>query len=229
MLNFFTGQGIRRAQTLVTNTRVLRDEMAALYRRFGDVIYLGGFGGPLLKKPSRTATPTRILSVSRLQQSKCIDWILRSLAKHPDLPPWQLNIVGKGPEFSQLAELASSLNLGDSVIFHGFLSDAALHDLYRSSHIFAMPAIQGYGLPAIEALYQHLAVVMSSDSGVAEVLGGTQWVAISKGGEAEFAEALRNMMQRVSAPSFFDQDLPPLPTEDQWAATYAAHCGWASG
>jgi hypothetical protein len=46
-----------------------------------------------------------------------------------------------------------------------------------------MPARQGYGLPAIEALYQKLGLVVSEESGVIELLENTNWVTIVRGGK----------------------------------------------
>jgi len=155
-----------------------------------------------------------------------IDRILHARAGKQDLPVWELNIVGKGPDLSRLVDLAAALKLGSRVIFHRFVDDAALRELYRSSHIFAMPAVQGYGLPAIEALYQYLAMVMSSDSGIAEVLGAARTVVISKRGSNEFARALCETIRRVSNPAFLGRLLPPMRTEDQWDATYTCSFGW---
>ncbi|NKB16809.1 MAG: hypothetical protein HC774_08105, partial [Sphingomonadales bacterium] len=73
-----------------------------------------------------------------------------------------------------------------------------------------MPARQGYGLPAIEALHHHCAVVMNTESGVAEVLQGSPWVAIAEPGEQAFGACLKAMLIRASQPSFFDQKLPRL-------------------
>ncbi len=226
LLPVFTGRGIRRAQAFVTNTKALRDEMKTLYARGGDVIYLGGFGGPLPRAPERRPVPIKMLSVSRLQASKRIDWVLRALAHQPKLPAWELHIVGKGPEREALMSLTNTLGLADRVLFHGFVDDENLAALYRQSHMFVMPARQGYGLPAIEALYQYLAVVLSADSGVAELLENTPWVALSSGGPDDFGTALRAMLQRVADPAFFQQGLPDLPTEDRWAEEFVRRCNW---
>jgi hypothetical protein len=89
-----------------------------------------------------------------------------------------------------------------------------------------MPAKQGFGLPAIEALYQKLGLVVSDESGVVEILQGTNWVSIAKGGKNGFATATKEMLKRVSASDFYQQPMPELPTEGLWAKKIISHFGW---
>jgi len=229
-----TRRGIRNSTRFVTNTALLRNEMQQLYGRAAEVIYLGGFGGPHIGLNKRISGAVELLTVSRLQTSKRIDWILHALAQvqrdaltNPtSLPAWRLHIAGSGPDELALKSLAASLGLGDWVVFHGFVTDAQLKNLYDSCHVFLMPAKQGYGLPAIEALYQKLAVVVSDESGVVEILQGTSWVSVATGGKAGFASSMREMLQRVMQPEFFSRALPALPTESLWAKNIIRYFDW---
>jgi glycosyltransferase involved in cell wall biosynthesis len=225
----FTRLGVRGALDLYTNTAALAVEMQQLYGRRAEVLYLGGFGEGAAPPPPRDQGQVHLLSVSRLQTSKRIDWMLRALASlgsEPDTPGWRLHIAGNGPERQTLEHLSHRLGLQDRVVFHGFMDDAALQDLYAQAHVFLMPARQGYGLPAIEALHHHCAVVMNTESGVAEVLQGTPWVAIAEPGENAFAQQLREMLLRVRQPGFFHQPLPRLPSMQSWANDLIARAGW---
>jgi colanic acid biosynthesis glycosyl transferase WcaI len=227
--NRFTGMGIQGARGFYTNTAALADEMEHLYKRRAEVLYLGGFGeGAVFQKKCAT-TRIYLLSVSRLQGSKRIDWMLRALASMRDdatLPPWQLHVAGSGPERQALESLRQTLGLTDHVVFHGFVDDTKLQQLYKKAHIFLMPARQGYGLPAIEALHHHCSVVMNTESGVAEVLQQTPWVMVAGTGEIAYQQALHEMLQRVRSPGFFDQDIPQLPSMQTWAKNLVAHAGW---
>lgn len=225
-----TRRGIQGAVRLVTNTVALRDEMHGLYGRAAEVLYLGGFGAPMEGVPQRAATPVELLTVSRLQSSKRIDWILQALAdiKHNGTAhaPWRLHIAGSGPDAGALQALSERLGLSESVVFHGFVSDADLQALYARSHVFLMPAKQGYGLPAIEALYQKMGLVVSAESGVVEILNRTNWVAIAHGGKTGFSSAVADMLTRVVQPGFFEQPLPDLPMEKTWAIKLIQHLQW---
>lgn len=225
-----TGRGIRKSNQFVTNTMSLSDEMAKLYDRKAEVIYLGGFGGPNEEVFKEFVEPVQLLTVSRLQTSKRIDWILHAMAQvlrnQSTYPTCFLHIVGGGPDEIALKQLSASLGLENFVRFHGFVADETLKSLYESCHVFVMPAKQGYGLPAIEALYQKMAVVVSDESGVVEILGNTPWVSVATGGKEGFTNAMQELLLRVKSPGFFDQALPALPTETQWAQNIIRHFDW---
>lgn len=222
-----TGSGVRRAERLLTNTQALAHEMHQLYGRRADVHYLGGHGRVVQEVPLRSDSEVQLLSVCRLQASKRIDWMLRALAASPpDTPPWRLHVAGSGPERDALQALAQSLGLAERVVFHGFVSDEQLEALYRLAHVFLMPARQGFGLPAIEALYRRCAVVLNRESGVSEILDGTPWVLIAEPGEAGFTAAVQAMLRRVQRPGLFDRPLPGLPTMDRWAGEVIEALGW---
>lgn len=224
-----TKRGIQGAQSFLTNTKALADEMGTLYGRRADVVYLGGYGQAEAQAPVRSTDVVELLSVSRLQDSKRIDWILRSLAalnKDGTMPRWHLHIVGKGPEKAALETLAHTLGLAGQVTFHGFVTDAELDALYQRCHVFLMPARQGYGLPAIEALYRHCAVVMNVESGVAEVLQGTPWVAVAEPGVSAFQMALWVMANRIQSGHLHQLPLPTLPSMEDWASETTRALSW---
>jgi len=226
-----TRRGVRGARAFATNTQALSDELRALYGREAQVFHLGGFGQqPLTQAPTRPMAPIELLSVCRLQTSKRIDWMLRGLAailREPrGEPPFRLHVAGSGPQAAELAALSHRLGLDDRVFFHGFVDDEQLAALYRRSHVFLMPALQGYGLPAIEALYRMQGVVLHRDSGVVELLRDTPWVVVTDGGPAGFTEGMREMLRRTQAPGFFSRPLPPLPTEQGWGRQLIEAFGW---
>lgn len=229
--HWLTRLGIQGASGFATNTKALADEMQALYGRRAEVVYLGGFGQqPLQHLPARTSAPIELLSVSRLQTSKRVDWILRSLADLAREPSatsdFMLHVVGTGPEEHALKALSEQLKIGHRVRFHGFVSDETLAHLYLRSHVFLMPALQGYGLPAIEALYRRQGVVLNRESGVVELVGQSNWAVVSEPGPEGFTQGVRDMLRRVSNPDFFVQPLPPLPTEEAWAKKMIGSFGW---
>jgi hypothetical protein len=71
-----------------------------------------------------------------------------------------------------------------------------------------------------------MGVVVSSESGVVEILENTNWVAIARGGKQGFASALAEMLGRVVHPEFFNQLLPQLPVETTWARNVIGSLVW---
>jgi glycosyltransferase involved in cell wall biosynthesis len=60
-----------------------------------------------------------------------------------------------------------------------------------------MPAVQGYGLPALEALARGVPVVLHRESGVSEILRGTPWAEIIEDSSDELALAINTMVNRI--------------------------------
>ena len=122
--------------------------------------------------------------------------------------------------------MSDDLGLSDAVVFHGFVSDQQLRMLYEKCHLFLMPARQGYGLPAIESLYRKLALIVSEDSGVVEILKDSDSVTVVRGGAAAFSSAVKEMLLRIRKPDFFERAALNLPSEESWAKEMIVHCGW---
>jgi len=79
---------------------------------------------------------------------------------------------GKGWHYAAVRSEVERLNLGERVIFTGFVADADLPDLYRAATVFAYPALyEGFGLPALEAMACGVPVVASNTSSLPEVVG----------------------------------------------------------
>jgi glycosyltransferase involved in cell wall biosynthesis len=102
--------------------------------------------------PGRSAAPS-FLYVGRLKRYKGIGFAIRALAVARRLrPDLRLEIAGTGDYRAQLEQLATSLQLDRSVIFHGFVSEERKIDLLRGAwaHILPSPK-EGWGITVIEA------------------------------------------------------------------------------
>ena len=139
----------------------------------------------------------------------------------------QLEIVGTGSQSSALAALASRLGVTSYVTFHGRVSDEQLDRIYDASHLFLMPARQGYGLPALEALSRGLPVVAHKESGVSEILANTPWVELIDGEVESLLRAIRRLALRLVHGVLTHTPLPDFPSEDDWATKICRKCGWA--
>jgi glycosyltransferase involved in cell wall biosynthesis len=125
-----------------------------------------------------------------------------------------------------LKELSQHLGLSGRVHFHGFLSDKEVARHYQLAHLFLMPARQGYGLPALEALYRGMPVLLHRESGVSDILLNTPWATVITGGEESMLVGLTSAVNSVITGKHTNFPLPDLPTEDEWAEEVARLCGW---
>jgi len=241
--NEIVGYGLRSGGKTIVTSEFLREECRRDFRVDAEIERMGGFSGELHEgvtlRPFMANQQLRILSVCRLEANKRLDWLLRALAAletagtQPLTAPlsqlanWRFDLAGKGPQLETLRSLARQLRIEHRVNFHGFVPDAELEAMYAEAHLFLMPAVQGYGIPAIEALGRGIPVLLHRDSGVSDILMNTPWATVFAGDERDTVGALANSIDGVLRGRHLDVALPELPTEDLWAERVATLCGWA--
>jgi glycosyltransferase involved in cell wall biosynthesis len=240
--NQVIANGLRSGGKTIVTSEFLREECRRDFGVEAEVARMGGLSGELhggvKLRPFASTRELRMLSVSRLEANKRLDWLLRALAgleNEPTAPltaalselaDWRFDIAGKGLQLEKLRALAQQLGIEHRVRFHGFVPDAELEAMYAEAHLFLMPAVQGYGIPAIEALGRGIPVLLHRESGVSDILLDTPWATVFTGDERETAGALAESIDGVLRGRYLDVALPELPTEDAWAERVATLCGW---
>ncbi|HID09034.1 TPA: glycosyltransferase family 1 protein, partial [Candidatus Micrarchaeota archaeon] len=113
-----------------------------------------------------------VLYVGRMSLHKGPDWFLKYAKRVLEKVPNVLFVmVGKGEMLPQLVNLAAELGIAKHVVFTGFLSEAEKEALYDLADVFVLPSVsEPFGLTPFEALAHGVPVVLSKQSGVAEVL-----------------------------------------------------------
>lgn len=239
--NRIAGIGLRSGGHTFVTSEYLHEECRRDFNVNADIVRMGGLVGSArnTRREARVDTSLRMLSVCRIENNKRIGWLLRALAEletravAPLCAPlshvtdWRFDLAGKGSQIANLTAQAGSLGLADRVHFHGFVSDSALDQMYERADLFLMPALQGYGIPALEALARGLPVLLHRESGVSDLLLDTPWATVLSGGEENTTEALARAIEGVLRQSFAGVPQPALPTEEEWAGEVARLCGWA--
>jgi glycosyltransferase involved in cell wall biosynthesis len=83
-------------------------------------------------------------------------------------------IVGSGEQYFELITLAADLGISKNVMFVGFQRGKRWRDSYAIADLFVMPSIsEPFGLTALEAIGYGTPVLMSKQSGVAEVIANS--------------------------------------------------------
>lgn len=126
-------------------------------------------------KSERKFKEKMVLFVGRLTRQKgpekFLDIASKVLEKNPDV---RFVMAGVGDYFKRLLEQSSYRNIGNRFHMTGFLNLEKLRYLFSVSDIYCMPSIsEPFGLSAIEAAQFGIPCVISKQSGVAEVLGGS--------------------------------------------------------
>lgn len=105
-----------------------------------------------------------VLSVGRLEATKRVDLVIRSLAH--TARPVRLVVVGEGPLRPRLEELAHEVGVSDRVLFAGRVPDAELVDLYAGALAVVFPPYdEDYGYVTLEAFLARKPVVTTTDAG----------------------------------------------------------------
>jgi len=228
-----TGFGLRSGGHTIVTSEYLRGESHREFNVRADITRMGGLTSADAFRARPVTNDLRMLSVSRIEANKRIDWILRALEALEHESPvlsarvnWRLDIVGKGSAIKSMQQLATNLGLGERVHFHGYVNDEELTKLYETTHLFLMPAVQGYGIPAIEALSRGIPVLLHRESGVSDILRRTPWAVVIDGKESAMLGGLRQAIDSALAGTYLSAPLPYLPTEDEWAERVARLCNW---
>ncbi|MGP8258799.1 MAG: glycosyltransferase [Acidobacteriaceae bacterium] len=237
LYNRIIAHGLAGGGNTIVTSEYLRSQCLRDFHIQAYIARMGGLTSPeslFHIRPIQSGGTLRLLSVCRIEANKRIDWLLRSLAElEATTPPlslwtdWRLDLAGTGPQLTSLTQLAAQLGLAGRVHFHGFVPDRELQVLYDQANLFLMPAIQGYGIPAIEALQRGIPVLLHRDSGVSDILLETPWATVFSGDPSHLTAALASAIDGVLDGRHLAAHLPPLPTEDEWASQVARLCAWA--
>jgi glycosyltransferase involved in cell wall biosynthesis len=80
-------------------------------------------------------------------------------------------MAGSGDMIKRTIELAAEMGIGHKVLFTGFLRGDDVDKVFRMADLFVMPSVsEPFGLVPLEALRNDVPVIISKQSGVAEVL-----------------------------------------------------------
>ena len=135
-----------------------------------------------------------VVGSGRLHRQKGFDLLLRAHARAlaDGAPAHHLVLVGDGPDRVALERLADELEVGDSVVFTGFVANP--HAIVARAAAFVLPSRwEGYPLALVEAICCGTPCIAASCvSGPEEVLDGGRFGALVGPEDAnELAAALR--------------------------------------
>lgn len=113
-----------------------------------------------------------VLTVGAVQKRKNIRGLVKAFESMPQ--GWKLAIAGAGEGYGAAEELRAvqeSPRKGDIDVL-GYVTAAALEELYRRASIFAFPSFdEGFGMPVLDAMARGVPVVASRRSAIPEVAG----------------------------------------------------------
>ncbi|MCF8384106.1 MAG: glycosyltransferase [Chlorobium sp.] len=113
-----------------------------------------------------------IISAGTLIARKGFDFLLRSFARFLELTPGAqagLVIAGDGPQREELEHLAGTLNIGEKVLFTGFLQNP--YPLMKTSDVFVSTSkSEGLSNALIEGMFLECVPVSTFSGGASEII-----------------------------------------------------------
>lgn len=121
-------------------------------------------------EPEPAHDPPRLIFAGRFQPQKNLPFLLEALSQIRDLP-WQLQMVGDGPQRELLERKVGRLGLAERVRFNGWVATEEVQRHLRASDLLVMPSVsEGLPVVAVQALAHGVAVAASEAGGLAEVV-----------------------------------------------------------
>lgn len=140
-----------------------------------------------------------ILYVGSLIERKGIKFLLAAM---PDVfaafPDYQLLIVGEGPQYRMLKQMAESLNIIDKVEFLGFQTHDKVRVLMQQAKLLVLPSIEeAQGVVLLEALACGTPVVASNVGGIPEVVTPEVGVIVPCADTVALSEAILSVLSNT--------------------------------
>jgi glycosyltransferase involved in cell wall biosynthesis len=80
-------------------------------------------------------------------------------------------VAGSGDMEKRMIELAAEMGIGHKVLFTGFLRGNDVAKVFAMADVYVMPSVsEPFGIAPLEAIRHDVPVIISRNSGVAEVL-----------------------------------------------------------
>ena len=216
-----TRAAVAGASALVTVSESARDDVARRFGRRPESLTVVGEGfdstvfHPRRDERARAEWRRRaglpddgflLITVGGLGPHKNLGAAIRACARlKAEGTPIALLVVGGGPgdhfhsEAHTLAALAEASDVARNTHFTGYLPDGELGDLMRAADALLFPSLlEGFGLPALEALACGTPVVSSGRGALREVTG-TLAVEADPSDTPAFAAAIRRAVSREHA------------------------------
>lgn len=113
-----------------------------------------------------------VLFLGRITVQKGPEYFVHAARKTVDfISNVKFVVVGKGDKMPEMIQQVADLGLSNKFIFAGWLKGAEVHRAFQMADLFVMPSVsEPFGLVPLEASMNGAPVIISKQSGVAEVM-----------------------------------------------------------
>lgn len=172
-------QGVHEADRVIAVSHLTKKILASRYgldEARVDVVYnaidtngkrLGDQPLPSIRRDEKI-----VLFLGRITMQKGPEYFLAAARKVLEvMENVRFIMAGSGDMIRRTIELAAEMGIGHKVLFTGFLQGDDVNKVFRMADVYVMPSVsEPFGIAPLEALSQDVPVIISKQSGVAEVL-----------------------------------------------------------
>lgn len=122
--------------------------------------------------PERGVDDKIVTFLGRITYQKGPDYFVEAAAKVlKKVPNVRFVMAGSGDMMNHVIRRVARLGIADRFHFTGFLRGEDVHRMFRLSDVYVMPSVsEPFGISPLEAMRSNVPVIISKQSGVAEVL-----------------------------------------------------------
>jgi glycogen(starch) synthase len=149
--------GIRPEKVSVVYNAVSQEEARRIYR---------------VERRETQREQKMVLFLGRITFQKGPDYFVEAAARVLQvLPEVRFVMAGSGDMIEQMIERVAELGIGDRFHFTGFLQGEEIERIFALSDLYVMPSVsEPFGISPLEAMLYDVPVIISRQSGVAEIL-----------------------------------------------------------
>lgn len=122
--------------------------------------------------PERGVKDKIVTFLGRITYQKGPDYFVEAAAKVlKRVPDVRFVMAGSGDMMNHVIRRVARLGIADRFHFTGFLRGEDVHKMFQLSDVYVMPSVsEPFGISPLEAMRSNVPVIISKQSGVAEVL-----------------------------------------------------------
>jgi len=130
------------------------------------------FGESEEAAPERAVKDKVVTFLGRITYQKGPDYFVEAAAKVlKRVPDVRFVMAGSGDMMNHVIRRVARLGIADRFHFTGFLRGEDVHRMFQLSDVYVMPSVsEPFGISPLEAMRSNVPVIISKQSGVAEVL-----------------------------------------------------------
>ncbi|MFR9526602.1 MAG: glycosyltransferase family 4 protein [Rikenellaceae bacterium] len=122
--------------------------------------------------PERVVKDKIVTFLGRITYQKGPDYFVEAAAKVLQrVPNVRFVMAGSGDMMNHIIRRVAALGIADRFHFTGFLRGEDVHKMFQLSDVYIMPSVsEPFGISPLEAMRSNVPVIISKQSGVAEIL-----------------------------------------------------------